>query len=140
MARYLIDTNIFAFYADEQDRLSNDILNMLEDYNNTLCMSAESVKELVVAYRTKNLLNKKWKSPESLISDIKSQYRITVLPVDLNVVRRMSMLQINTSENHNDPSDHIIIAHAITTGLPLISSDRKFPFYRNQGLELITNF
>jgi PIN domain nuclease of toxin-antitoxin system len=36
-----------------------------------------------------------------------------------------------------DPSDHIIIAHAITERLTLLSSDEKFPFYRNQGLELI---
>jgi PIN domain nuclease of toxin-antitoxin system len=35
------------------------------------------------------------------------------------------------------PSDHIIISHAITERLPLISSDLKFPFYRKQGLDLI---
>ena len=35
------------------------------------------------------------------------------------------------------PSDHIIISHAITERLTLISSDTKFPFYRNQGLNLI---
>ena len=34
-------------------------------------------------------------------------------------------------------SDHIIISHAITERLPLISSDLKFPFYRKQGLDLI---
>ncbi len=34
-------------------------------------------------------------------------------------------------------SDHIIISHAITERMTLISSDTKFPFYRNQGLELI---
>ena len=31
----------------------------------------------------------------------------------------------------------IIISHAITERLTLISSDEKFPFYRNQGLDLI---
>ena len=30
-----------------------------------------------------------------------------------------------------------IIAHAITERLPLLSSDDKFPFYREQGLDLI---
>ena len=30
-----------------------------------------------------------------------------------------------------------IISQAITEHLPLISSDLKFPFYREQGLELI---
>jgi len=40
---------------------------------------------------------------------------------------------------NNDPSDHVIIAHAITNRIPLISDDSKFEFYRNQGLELIVN-
>ena len=34
-------------------------------------------------------------------------------------------------------SDHIIIAHAITERMVLMSSDHNFPFYRNQGLEFI---
>lgn len=37
------------------------------------------------------------------------------------------------------PSDHIIIAHAITNRMPLISSDHKFKFYTKQGLDLIFN-
>ena len=31
----------------------------------------------------------------------------------------------------------VIIAHAITERMALMSSDLNFPFYRNQGLELI---
>lgn len=45
----------------------------------------------------------------------------------------------NEAENHRDTTDLLIIAHAITEKLTLISSDRKFPFYREQGLELIYN-
>jgi hypothetical protein len=36
-------------------------------------------------------------------------------------------------------SDHLIISHALCNGIPLISDDDKFPFYRGQGLELIEN-
>ena len=38
-----------------------------------------------------------------------------------------------------DTSDHVIISHAITNRIPLISDNGKFDFYRNQGLELILN-
>ena len=48
-------------------------------------------------------------------------------------------LEINASAEHYDPSDHIIISQAITLGVPLISGDQKFPFYTNQGLDLIYN-
>ena len=48
-----------------------------------------------------------------------------------------SRLRLNFGQDHRDPSDHMIIAHAITERLPLLSSDDKFPFYREQGLDLI---
>jgi len=41
------------------------------------------------------------------------------------------------NSDHRDPSDHVIIAHAITERLTLLSSDQKFAFYRSQGLDLI---
>lgn len=31
------------------------------------------------------------------------------------------------------------LSHALCNGIPLISDDDKFPFYRGQGLELIEN-
>lgn len=34
----------------------------------------------------------------------------------------------------------MIIAQAITDGIPLISSDTKFPLYVSQGLNFIQNF
>ena len=36
-----------------------------------------------------------------------------------------------------DPSDHIIISHAISEHIALLSSDTRFWYYRNQGLDLI---
>ena len=50
-----------------------------------------------------------------------------------------SRLLINEAQEHYDPSDHLIISHALTNRLTLISADGKFPFYRNQGLDLVEN-
>lgn len=50
-----------------------------------------------------------------------------------------SKLRINEAQEHYDPSDHLIISLALTNRLTLISGDGKFPFYRNQGLDLIEN-
>jgi len=136
----MLDTNIFAFYVEEEDRLSQDVYAILEDYGNKLYMSSESIKELVWIHRNKNVLRKTWKTPLEMINAIEDEYRITIVPVDANVVKRMAELESNITENHNDPSDLVIIAHSMVMKMPLISSDRKFPFYRNQGLDLITNF
>ena len=54
-------------------------------------------------------------------------------------MRTYSELELNLAQDHKDPSDHMIIAHAITEGLPLITDDGKFEFYRKQGLNLILN-
>jgi PIN domain nuclease of toxin-antitoxin system len=139
MNRYLLDTNIFVYAVQDRDSLNNDVLAILEDYESVFYMSAESVKELIVAYRNKRLLNKQWKTAYDMVRSITDDYYITILPVDNEVMKTYSTLDINEAEDHKDPSDHIIICQAITNRMPLISSDHKFLFYKNQGLDLIYN-
>ena len=137
--RYLLDTNIFLYMAVETDCLSRDVVQILYDYNNSLCISAESLRELVIGYNNRSFATKKWKTCEELINSVTEDYGISVLPIDQQIIRTYSRLQKNENQGHKDPSDHVIISHAITLGLPLISSDTRFPFYRKQGLELIVN-
>lgn len=139
MNRYLLDTNIFVYAVEDRDCLSTDVLAILEDYESVFYMSAESIKELIVAFRNKKLLNKKWTSPLDMVRSITEDYYITVLPVDNEVMKTYSSLELNHLEDHKDPSDHIIISHAMTLRMPLISSDHKFLYYRPQGLDLIFN-
>ena len=140
MARLLLDTNIIVFLlSNDDDALSRDVRAIMEDYDNEFLLSMESVKELLVAYRTKNLLTRIYKTPTQMIDSIQKDYGIRILQVDMEVMRTMSKLTINEAQEHFDPSDHVIISHAITLKLPLISSDRKFLFYQAQGLDLIYN-
>ncbi|MBR2237212.1 MAG: hypothetical protein IJ887_04960 [Prevotella sp.] len=48
-------------------------------------------------------------------------------------------LRTNVAKGHKDPFDHMIISHAITEKMTLVSSDLRFPFYRRQGLSLLFN-
>ena len=137
--RYIIDTNIFVYIAQDYSSLSREVLDIISDYSNTLHMSAESVKELIVAYNNKGLLTKKWKTAEEMVSAIEDEYYIKILPVSKEHMKTYSKLSINSIDDHKDPSDHVIISHAITSKMPLISSDRRFPFYQKQGLDLIFN-
>ena len=135
----MIDTNIFVFLVTDISQLDKDVESIIQDYSNTLHMSAESVKELIVAYNNKGLLTKKWKTAEEMVAAIEDEYYIKILPVNKEHMKTYSRLLINNIENHRDPSDHVIISHAITNKLTLISSDRKFTFYTDQGLDLIFN-
>lgn len=140
MARFLIDTNIFTFLAtSEEDRIAHDVQVLLQDYENEFLMSMESVRELIVAYRAGKVISKFFNSPLEIIDSIQKDYNIRIVPVDMEVMRTMAKLEINSPEDHNDPSDHIIISQAVTMRLPLISSDHKFSFYEKQGLDLIFN-
>ena len=72
-----------------------------------------------------------------MLKAVEEELDIEFLPIRRNVGYAYSRLSLNEADDHRDPSDHIIISHAITERMALMSSDTKFPFYRNQGLELI---
>ncbi len=135
--RYLLDTNIFIYAALETDRLDRDVAAILEDYDNQLYISTESTKELVQLFKRKNIGNTIWKSAKMMIEDMEDNFHITILPIRKEHL--LTYAGLDTPEFHNDPSDHVIIAQAITENMPLISSDLKFPFYVQQGLDLVLN-
>ena len=137
--RYLIDTNIFIYYATDKSLLSNDVLSILEDYENTICISTESLREIIISFNHGGIVSKYWKSAHDIIDSIQQEWFITILPLKREHMRTYSDLVLNVAEDHKDPSDHVIISHAITNKMPLISSDGKFEFYRSQGLDFIFN-
>ena len=137
--RYMLDTCIFIHYATDRDLLSRDVSALLRDYDNSLYVSAETVRELVIQFNKGKLVSKFWKSAEAMIDAIKEEFLVEILPLKEEHMRTYANLRINMEEDHNDPSDHVIIAHAITNHIPLISDDQKFKFYRSHGLELIEN-
>lgn len=137
--RYMLDTNIFLFMVGNRNRLSHHVSDIVWDPANSLGLSIESVREIIVKQREKDFEGKRWNSADTLIRDITEDYFISILPTDLNVMRTLFSLRINTFQDHRDPFDHLIISHAITCKMPLISADHKFPFYRQQGLVLVEN-
>ena len=137
--RYLLDTHIFLYLALDNEYLDRDVKGIIADYENTLCVSAETLRELVVGYNNRSFSTKKWKTCEELIKAVTEDLNIVVLPLDEQIMQTYSRLRRNEAQGHKDPSDHVIISHAIALGLPLISSDTRFEFYRKQGLQLIFN-
>ncbi len=137
--RYLLDTNIFIYLSTDHENLSLDIVSLLSEPDALLYISAESVRELIIAYNNKGLGNKQWKTAEDMVRSIEETYFVEILPIAKDVMQTYSRLSVNKTMNHKDPSDHVIISHAMTLGIPLISSDTRFPYYTRQGLNLIFN-
>ena len=137
--RYMLDTCVLIHLTTDPDLLSRDVYAIIRDYDNMLCVSAETVRELVIQFNKGRLVSKYWNTAKAMIGAIKEEYFIDVLPLKEEHMRTYANLRINEAQDHNDPSDHVIISHAITNRLPLISDDGKFEFYRDQGLKLIVN-
>lgn len=133
--RYLIDTNIFIYVATDKESLGRNVAKILGDYENLIYVSNESLRELIVHYNNKALLRKYWKTKEEMLKSITEKYGFQILPLTPDVMYTYGKMNIY----HNDPSDHTIIAQAITMNMPLISDDKRFPEYRKEGLDLIEN-
>jgi PIN domain nuclease of toxin-antitoxin system len=135
--RYLIDTNIVLYFTFEKDSLSKEILEVLTDYENSIYISSESVKELIHLFQIDKIRTRKWKSAQDILHTIEHE-----LGYAINYVKKehlLTMARLELAPKHNDPADHIIIAQAISEKIPLISSDRKFEQYRKQKLNFIYN-
>jgi len=135
--RILLDTCVIIDWLTDTDPFDRNVWDILNDPNNRLYISAETQRELIVSFNNKKFLTKFWKTAEEMLLSIKQEADIDTLPITECTMLTYSRLTLNEAQDHRDPSDHVIIAHAITEHLTLLSSDEKFPFYRNQGLELI---
>jgi PIN domain nuclease of toxin-antitoxin system len=137
--RYLIDTNVFIQIVTEQD-IHVDVRSIFDDHENIIYVSSESIKEFIHLTQSGKIKPKGTKG--SFVFDI---FNLIENKLGFNVKfiakeHLETFVKLSTVENHNDPSDRLIISQAITEKMPLISSDRKFPKYRKQGLEFIPNY
>ena len=137
--RYLIDTNIFVYLTTDADSLSRDVKAIIQALETELYISAESVRELIIGYRNKGLCSRRWKTANDMVNAIENEFYVKIAPLKKEHMRTYAKLVTDDAHGHKDPSDHVIIAHAITEKLPLISSDHRFDFYRKQGLDFIFN-
>ena len=138
MARYLLDTNILIYLLlNEEDNISNEVLDIIYNYSNQLFTSPIVVMEVLQLSRIKKIKFKDFKTEISLFEGIENKFNIKIIPFSKPHTETLSKLKV--ASRHNDPFDHAIISHAITDKLILISSDRKFEDYKKQNLNFVFN-
>ena len=137
MTRLILDTCAVIDLITSTDTTELEFWDIIDDPEVMLFASFETARELVVHFNNKALLSKHWQMARQMLTSIEQDYGIEFLPLRRDTAFTYADLQLNEEQAHRDPSDHIIIAHAITERLTLLSSDQKFAFYRNQGLDLI---
>ena len=137
--RLLLDTNIFIYLATDVDLLSEDVYNLMNEPDSLLYLSSASAMEMVVGYNNHSFDTRRWKSAQEMVESIRKEFYIDILPFKEEHLTTFAKLRANIAKGHKDPFDHMIISHAITEDMTLVSSDSRFPFYKRQGLKLLYN-
>ncbi|MBK0019089.1 type II toxin-antitoxin system VapC family toxin [Kosakonia sp. S42] len=130
---YLLDTNILLFMAYDPDKLKQEVVELLEDTEQTLCFSAASVWEVVI----KSGLNK----PDFDVDP--EQFRHGLFEaglIEIPVKSEHTLVVADLPEKlHKDPFDRLIVAQAKHNKLPLITSDSKLIEFVSDYITIIPN-
>ncbi|GBU22770.1 hypothetical protein R80B4_02682 [Fibrobacteres bacterium R8-0-B4] len=135
--RYLVDSNIVIYHANDDELLMADVKDILGNYNHRIYVPSKCVEELICLHQSNRLCVKKWKSADDIIGSIIGEMNFEIKYVKEEHLRTLARLPL--FPDHKDPTDKIIIAQAITEKTPIISSDRKFHDYRPFGLKFVFN-
>jgi PIN domain nuclease of toxin-antitoxin system len=135
--RSLLDTHILIHFISDKEQLSRKVINILDNYSNELYLSSESLREIRELWQVGKIHVKEWKSVVDVIDFIKNETPIVIKYAKEEHFR--TYFELPWFEEHKDPRDRMIIAHAITEKLTLISSDAKFLKYVKHGLDWIHN-
>ncbi|MFV8980410.1 type II toxin-antitoxin system VapC family toxin [Serratia fonticola] len=130
---FLLDTNILLFMAYEPEKLTADVVEVLEDTDKTLCFSAASIWEVVI----KSNLNK----PDFSIDP--KQFREGLFDAGLIEIPIKSEHALAVSDLpeklHKDPFDRLIVAQAKNNKLALITSDNKLIDFVSDYITVMPN-
>ncbi|MDR0828674.1 MAG: type II toxin-antitoxin system VapC family toxin [Prevotellaceae bacterium] len=134
--RYYIDTNILIYIFRDKSLLDSSVREIIEDYENSIYISSECVKEFIHLIQNDRINTKQPLKTQGIVYFIK-ELGYTIKYTTEQHLATLENLPIVS--NHNDPNDRLIIAQAITEKIPLISSDTKFEHYKKYNLKFIYN-
>jgi PIN domain nuclease of toxin-antitoxin system len=138
MNSYLLDTHALIWLLEKDPDLNQNIREDIEYFQYPYYVSVETLREIVILQSLKKI--KLDYILDKIIAYLK-EVQIKVLPIEVSHVKVLEKLPVFQDKGvaHNDPFDRMLIAQAIANNLTLISSDSKFPPYRDYGLKLLVN-
>jgi len=123
---------------DDDNCLNEGIREDIDYFQYAFCISVESLREIVILQSLKKISFTF--TVDRVISDLQKR-QIGILPVDaahIKELEKLPILSIN-GKKHEDPFDRLLISQAIACKFTIISSDSKFPVYKDYGLKLLVN-
>lgn len=130
--RLLLDTHTFLWAISEPAKLPALARAVIEERSNEVFLSAISLWEISIKVRKKRL---KLGSNDDLIS---AALNGGFIPISLSSEEAATYGQL-TEATHGDPFDRMLIWQAISRKLTLVSGDKEFERFRNDGLKMLWN-
>ena len=115
--RILLDTHAFIWWDNAPSKLATTARSHCQSPGNTLLLSIISVWEMQI-----KLQIGKMTLPAPLMDIVNNQIKanqLELLPVALSHISALDNLPMH----HKDPFDRMLVAQAITEGIPIISAD-----------------
>ncbi len=121
--RVLLDTHTFLWMAEDAPQLSQNAREAIIKAD-TIVLSVASIWELAVKFS----IGKLWQSEYDFDQLVRRS--IAVCGAELLPIRAEHALKVSTLPlHHRDPFDRMLVAQAMTEGLPLVSHDQHLTRY-----------
>lgn len=118
--KFLLDTHILIWSLQDNERLSRQVRELINEADNEIYISAASIWEIAI----KSSLNKLNLSVDEIVETLHhSDY--FELPITYSHTARTIYLPYH----HHDPFDRILIAQALIEELTLVTHDDKIKQY-----------
>ncbi|MDZ8223651.1 MULTISPECIES: type II toxin-antitoxin system VapC family toxin [unclassified Nostoc] len=121
--RLLLDTHTFIWYVTDNSRLSNQVVELINNENNEILLSIASLWEIAIK---QNLGKLSFNQPfEIFITQQLNLNDFRLLDIKISHVTVVATLPLH----HRDPFDRILIAQSVVENIPLLSADKIFDAY-----------
>ncbi|MBQ3922109.1 MAG: type II toxin-antitoxin system VapC family toxin [Spirochaetales bacterium] len=128
--KYLIDTHILIWLAISPEKISKDILFLLENKANEVYVSTVSFWEIAIKLSIKKLdLHGIGIDDLAAMCD---EQDIKIVQLPISAIRQYRILPMKA--NHKDPFDRALISLSISDNYILLTHDEKMEQYKEDGL------
>ena len=132
MKRYLLDSHTVIWAMTDPDRLSKQVLKILQD-SEQLFVSAVSFWEIAIKHGKGKLQLNNFQ-----IQDIPDYCRrLGIQQIFLTPDQAITYSNLPLSEDHKDPFDRMLVHQCIKGNYTLISRDDKMKIYEKDGLNWV---
>jgi PIN domain nuclease of toxin-antitoxin system len=121
--KVLVDTHTFLWDLNNDPRSSKKAKDLLSSDAPDLVFSLVSLWEIAIKIKTGKLNT--LGSSVAYIRDEMNAYSMELLPIRYEHILNLEALP----HHHSDPFDRLLIAQALSEGLPILTADRAFHQY-----------